>query len=62
MKKKKPNTKAVIFRGIPPRLKAKFKALCAGQQVTMQDKIIELMQNEIKVNLHYESDRHTEPA
>lgn len=43
-----PNDKTTIFiRNIPPKIKREFKILCLKKNVTMQDKIVSLIQEEV---------------
>lgn len=50
---KKPSGKGVLYvRGIPNDVKAEFKAACAILNVSMVDKITELMKDTIRHAIH----------
>lgn len=41
-------SKSMIIRKVPEKLRRKFKALCATEGISQQDKIIELMESAVK--------------
>jgi hypothetical protein len=43
-KQPKPKKTTMFLRNIPPDVKRKFKSLCASQGITMNDQIVNIME------------------